>query len=191
MHRSAFIALFLFVSQTALALEIEGTRYAPQVEVAGKTLHLVGGGIREATFLQIDVYTGAFYAEHAGCDFQRMVTADEVKMLRMDFVRDVPGKKMASNMRDNFKKQSPRGASGDLRVRIESFLKVFTNNVKEGDAIEVRYVPGKGTAVRINGKAVGAPVQGHDFMKVLWRIWFSKDTCCPHLYEALKDSCGK
>lgn len=189
MTRPLLFVLFLLIASPGSALEIEGRDYGATIEIAGKTLHLVGGGVREATFLKIDVYRGVFYAEHAGCDFQRMVGADEIKLLRMDFVRDVGAEKQSEAMQKNFKTQTPKNASADLRARVATFLDVFDKDVNEGDDIEVRYVPGQGTSVRVNGKVRGATVPGHDFMKVMWSIWFGKETCCPHLFEDLQATC--
>ena len=189
MTRPLLFILFLLAASPAYSLDVDGRQYAPTIEIAGKTLHLVGGGVREATFLKIDVYRGVFYAEHAGCDFGRMVAADEVKLLRMDFVRDVGAKKQSEAMQESFKKQTPRDASPELRARIATFLRVFDKDVDEGDGIEVRYVPNEGTTVRVNGKVRGATIPGHDFMQVMWNIWYGKETCCPHLFEDLKDTC--
>jgi hypothetical protein len=186
---SALTLLLSMHASPAAALDLEGRKYPATIQVAGKTLHLVGGGYREATFLKIDVYRGVFYAEKAGCDFKRMVTAEEVKLLRMDFVRDVGAEKQSEAMQKNFKTQLPKDASADLRTRTKTFLAVFDKDVNEGDDIEVRYVPGEGTSVRVNKKKRGPTIQGHDFMEVMWNIWFGKETCCPHLYEALTESC--
>ena len=43
-------------------------------------------------------------------------------------------------------------------------------DVKEGDLIEVDFVPGTGTTVTIAGKAKGT-IEGDDFAKATQRIW--------------------
>ncbi len=189
MPRSFLIALLLLVAVPAEALDLEGRTYPSTIQVAGKTLNLLGGGYREATFLKIDVYRGVFYAQTKGCDFDRMVQADEVKLLRMDFVRDVGAEKQSEAMQDNFKNTVPANASADLKARVKRFLEVFDKDVNEGDDIAVSYVPGEGTSVRVNKKKRGPTIKGHDFMVVMWKIWFGKPTCCPHLMEALAASC--
>ncbi len=192
MTRSLFIALALLVALPAHALDLEGRTYPTTVQVAGKTLQLLGGGYREATFLKIDVYRGVFYAQTKACGaraFKTMVLADEVKLLRMDFVRDVGAKKQSEAMQKNFANHLPKNASADLRARADRFLEVFDKDVNEGDDIEVRYVPGEGTSVRVNRAKRGPTIAGHDFMVVMWNIWFGAPTCCPHLMNALKETC--
>ncbi len=55
--------------------------------------------------------------------------------------------------------------------------------------VEVRYLPGEGTSVLVDGRQRGPTVPGHDFIRLLWDIYFHPDTCCPSLRQGILESC--
>ncbi|NOZ02923.1 MAG: hypothetical protein GXP54_13700 [Deltaproteobacteria bacterium] len=189
MNRIRIMAVVVLFPALATALTVEGTTYPPTVKLEGHLLRLVGAGLREKTIFKVDVYTMAVYAENRTCDHLKLINADEAKMIRMDFVRHVSGKKMMATMKDNFAKRTPGDASADLKGRIRGFLGRFKHDVKDGTSVRITYLPDKGTTVYIDDKQVGEATQGHDFQKVLWAIWFSRDTCCPNLIEDISETC--
>jgi hypothetical protein len=189
--RAVIILSLLLLTPGLRALELEGNRYDETISVAGKTLHLIGVGMREATFLKIDVYTFGAHAVTRTCDLARMRDADEVKHLQMDFIRDVSADKMHANMKDNFATQTPKDASASLKARVRTFLGTFDKDIIEGTSVQVDYIPSEGTRVKIGGRQVGAPIPGADFMRVVWAIWFGRETCCPGLVEGVQESCRR
>lgn len=191
MRAAIILSLLLSLTPRLHALELEGTRYDETITVAGGPLRLIGVGLREATFLKIDVYSFGAWARTKTCDLALMRDADEVKRLQMDFVRDVPADKMHDTMKENFATQTPRDASASLKERVRQFLGTFDKDIAEGTSVQVDYVPGEGTRVRIGGRQVGAPIPGADFMRVVWAIWFGRETCCPGLVEGIRGSCRR
>ena len=168
-------------------LTVEGKSYKSQITVEGKTLKLVGAGLREKWFF--DVYTMAVYSESGKCDLKGLIDADELKYLRLDMLRDVSAEKMSSTLAESFGKHMPKGASQELKEQIKTFKGYFKDECKEGVVLEMYYVPGKGTVIKQDGKQLGPPLEGKDFGKVLFDIYFGKDTCCEDLMEQIKKSC--
>ncbi len=173
----------------AMALEMEGNAYQDTVFVAGRTLHLIGAGKREATIFKVDVYVGAVYAERRSCDLAALVNQDQARLFYMDFLRDVPAKKLKANMVENFRNHTPADASPDLRERIAGFVELFQRPAKKGNRVEIRYIPGEGTSVASGGATLAVPVPGADFASVVWDIWFGKKTCCPDLLGSVRRTC--
>lgn len=171
------------------AYTFEGVDFAPTITLAGRTLRLVGVGMREVTVFNVDVYSMGAYVENRTCDPARLVESDEAKVLRLHFVRDVSADKMRENMKKTFERRIPPDASEDLRRRIRDFVELFGVEAKEGLEVEVRYLPGQGTSVYVDGRQRGRTVPGHDFIRVLWDIYFHTDTCCPSLREGILKSC--
>lgn len=189
MHRMLAVVAIGLLAGPALAYTFEGVEYAPTLQVGGRTLKLVGVGMREVTVFHVDVYVLAAYVENRTCDPSRLVESDEVKVLRMRFVRDVGADKMRENMEKSFRKRTPPDAPADLKTRIRDFVGLFGIEAKEGMDVEVRYLPGQGTTVLVEGRQRGATVPGHDFIRVLWDIYFNPDTCCPSLRQGVLKSC--
>ena len=149
----------------------------------------MGAGVREKTVFKVDIYTMAVYVENRSCNHLKLVHSDQTKMIRMDFVRDIPGDKMMANMRGNFEKRTPKDASPALKKKIGDFLALFKDDVPDKTSVRVIYVPGKGTSIYYGGKQRGPTIEGHPFSKILWDIWFNRDTCCPNLIEDIRDTC--
>ncbi len=183
------VAVALLVSGYASAVTVEGNDYRNTLRVAGKNLSLVGVGVREVTFLNLDVYTMGVYVENRTCAHSRLVAGDEVKMLRMDFLRDVPGEKMRGGMQETFDRRTSKNASATLRAQIRAFVSQFGEKIAAESTAELIYVPGKGTTTLLNGKALGPAIRGYDFQKMLWSIWFHPDTCCANLIEGIDATC--
>ena len=70
-----------------------------------------------------------------------------------------------------------------LAERIEQFNGFFPD-VKKGDVVDVDYIPGAGTQVRINGDSKGA-IEGEDFHKATLRIWLGTAPASAGLKKAM------
>ena len=167
---------------------VKGNAYADSAEVGGRTLILVGAGLRERWWF--DVYTMGAYAESRICDPQALVSADEVKSLRIDLLRDVDAESMAGALEDAFEKNLPTDEPPSLRSQIDTFLDYFEKDLEKGDSMELTYVPGLGTTLIQNREQQGATMPGKAFVDLLWRSYFSSATCCSGLKEQILEHCS-
>jgi hypothetical protein len=158
------------------------------VTVEGKTLKLIGAGLREKWF--VDVYTLGAYTESGACDPKALVSKDELKYFRIDMLRDVSAEKMSSTIGDSFEEHMPKNASAELKQQHKAFMAYFKDECKENTVLEFTYLPGTGTLLKQNGKQLGAPLVGSEFARVLWDIYFGEDTCCSSLREQIFQCCG-
>ena len=78
----------------ALAVTVEGNTYPKTVTIEGKTLKLVGAGLREKWVF--DVYTMGAYTESGSCNTSTLITANEPKCLRINMLRDVSAEKIGA-----------------------------------------------------------------------------------------------
>jgi hypothetical protein len=189
MKKWILTAVTILVPVAALAITVEGTKYEDSTNVEGKTLKLVGAGLREKWFF--DVYTMGVYTESGTCDPSNLINADEVKYLRLNMHRDVSAEKMSSTIGESFEEHMPKGASAELKQQRKTFESYFKKECKEGNVLEFIYVPGKGTIMKQNGKSMGPVLAGKQFQEVLWGIYFGKDSCCDDLVEDILESCKK
>lgn len=182
-------ALVLALPATAPALTVKGKDYGPTMTVEGKTLKLVGAGVRKKW--GFSVYAMGVYTESGACDPAKVVDTDELKLLKLDFLRDVSAEKFRTTIDESFDKHMPAGASDELKNQRATFVSTLQEDLAEGTTIELIYVPGKGTIAKIKGKQIGGVYGGRGFQRVLWDIYFGPKTCCEGLKEGVFESCGK
>ncbi len=182
----AIIGLIL-IPVVALGVTVEGSNYPATVTVEGKTFKLIGAGLREKWW--VDVYTMGAYTESGSCKTSDIINKDEPKYLRLDMKRDVSAEKMSSTIGESFADHMPKGASAKLKQQRRTFEKYFKSECTEGTKLEFIYLPGTGTILKQNGKRMGPPLEGVEFHRVLWDIYFGKETCCDDLKEAILEKC--
>lgn len=153
----------------------------------GKTVKLIGAGLREKWW--VDVYALGAYSESRSCKISDIINKDEPKYLRMEMLRDVDAEKMSSAISESFSENMPKNASAKLKQQRRQFASYFKTECKEGMRLEFIYLPGTGTICKMNGKRMGPPLDGVEFHRVFWSIYFSKNTCCEDLQEDILKTC--
>ena len=67
------------VAAPAMAGKKAGVTMPDAIKVSDKTLTLNGMGLREATFLKVDVYVAGLYVENVSSDAGMLVTSNETR----------------------------------------------------------------------------------------------------------------
>ncbi len=163
-----FVATIAFGTGAAVAGKKAGVTMPDQVTVAGKQLYLNGMGLREATWLGVDVYVAGLYVEHPTSDAATLVRSNETKQLVLKFVRDVGRNDIVKAWNEGFDKNStvPRAQLEPAIRQLNAWMPAFN----KGDTLYFTYVPGQGVAVQINGDRKGM-IPGDDFARSLFSIW--------------------
>lgn len=101
---------------------------------------------------------------------QAMIDADVDKKFTCVMLRDVDSKKIQNALRDAFKMNGFTDTG-----RIEKFVGAFNKEeVKEKSSWVISYnAAAKSVTIWVQG-AGSATIQGQDFMKAVWSIWFGK-----------------
>jgi hypothetical protein len=152
----------------AHAKECDGVSFADQVESDGATLHLNGLGLRQATFLKVDVYVAALYLPETSSDAHAILDSQARKELILHFVRDVDHDELSDGWDEGFEKNAKKQLPV-LKDRIEAF-KATMVDVSAGQRLRFVYEPGKGVDVDVDGANKGT-VAGDDFARALFSIW--------------------
>ncbi len=184
----ALLASFT-VPLSAQTQTVEGNRYPDTVEAGGRTLTLVGAGLRERWWF--DVYTMGAYAEHRSCDPQVLIATDRAKSLRIDLLRDVDAKTMAGALEDAFERNLPLNVPLGLQSQVDTFLGYFRKDLEKGDRMEITYVPGVGTTLIQNQEQQGWTLEGEGLANLLWSSYFSASTCCDGLKKQILAQCSQ
>jgi hypothetical protein len=178
----------LAMAPTARARGLAGREFEETRTCEGKTLRLTGLGLREKYFF--DVYVLGAYTESGSCDPVRMVRDDEVKLLRLNFVRGVPASRMRKEVRSMVSSRLPANSTDADRLQSEAFIAMFDQDVSSGAIFEMLYRPGVGTLVTRDGQPQGAMLTGKPFQEVLWSTYVGPEPCCPSTTKQLLESCG-
>jgi chalcone isomerase-like protein len=181
--RAALALVCALAALPALAKEREGVVSPPVIEVGGKSLHLMGMGLRKKLWFK--VYIASFYLEEPTADAATAVSSDQVKRVEMHMLRDLERGKIVEAVEAGFEKNSgPRMPR--LRQRLDAFLKAIPD-LKAGEVIFNTYLPGRGTVIKAGGSAE-ITVPGKDFADALFSVWLGEHPVDDELKnEMMKD----
>ena len=168
MTRIAMFLTALLAASTATAGTRAGVTMPDQVTVAGKKLTLNGMGLREATFLNVDVYVAGLYVENASSDPAALIASSEPKMIVLRFKHSVDHHDIVVAWDQGFKRNAtvPFKQLEPQIAQLDSWMQSFA----KGDTLTFTMIPGQGVAVDINGTRKGV-VGDDDFARSLISIW--------------------
>lgn len=158
--------LCLLLASAAWAKEREGVQMPDTIQVEGKSLSLVGIGLRVKIFFK--VYVAGLYLETPQKDAAAVIAADEVKRVQMVMLRDLEKKQIADAIREGFTKNAGPQLPA-LKERLDKLI-AQVPSLKKGETLLITYVPGKGT-VLAGTAGEKAVVPGKDFAEALFSVW--------------------
>jgi hypothetical protein len=183
--KNVLLALVLIASgMTASAqVKINGVQVEKTISVDGKNLVLNGAGMREK--LWFDLYVGALYLESKSSNGSALTTADQAMAITLDITDDlVTQDAMVDAVQDGFDESCSSKERKAIKKEIDDFIKLFSDQIVKGDHFVLAYMPGKGTMVSKNGKALGT-IKGMNFKKGLFGIWLGEDPVDDELKEGM------
>jgi hypothetical protein len=166
--RIATIALLVLAATTAHAGNKAGVTMPDTIQVGDKQLTLNGMGLREATWLNIDVYVAGLYLEHVSSDAPAIISSAQTMRLVLHFVRDVD--------RSDIVKAWNEGFAGNATVKVSAIqaqidrLDGWMGDCDDGSTLTFTYEPGKGVTVDVGATRKGV-IEGADFARSLFSIW--------------------
>jgi hypothetical protein len=132
-----------------------------------------GGGIRVKTvaFVDFNVYQIDHYmkALPPSKSKQAVIDMDTDKKFVWVMKRDVDHDKITDALKDAFKMNGYTDSA-----KINSYIGAFSSDLKEKGTVTIKYdSTAKKTSVSVSGGG-SATIDGADFMKAVWSIWFGK-----------------
>jgi len=149
--------------------ELAGVTLPEQTIVEESTLVLNGMGLREATWLNIDVYVAGLYLEAKSSDADTILRSEGPKRIVFVFVRSVGRKKLIQEWDDSLEANVGEDFA-TLADRVEMLHGWIPNAVRKGDEMSLTYLPGQGVVVEIKGEVMGT-IPGADFARALFTMW--------------------
>ena len=179
-----FVLVLMSVPMPAITAEVAGILVPDEARITGfdGVLLLNGAGVREKFF--VDIYVGALYLPRRQVGVGRVLEEPPVNRVSMHFVyREVTRKKLAVAWREGFEKNLSAAQFAAVQARLERFSAMF-GDMHAGDTVYLDYVPGRGTAVSINGVSKGT-IDGHDFNSALLGVWMGESPVTESLKKAM------
>jgi hypothetical protein len=165
-------------------MEPETKREYPDEVTVGQgeamyTLKATGVGLREKTFLSVDVYLIASYicskatieGEEPKDKAKQLVELDVNKRLVMDLTRGFSAKKLKNAFSEVIEKNYEDMSV--FQADMDTFLAYFTKDAEEGDNLVFDYQPQVGLTTIVNGETKGV-IKNFAFVKALWTVWFGE-----------------
>ena len=171
-----FSCMFILVSITTLsAVDLPKTYTNADVKLA-----LNGQGIRDKFF--IDLYVCGLYLPSKSSKADEIINQDIPMSLKLHIVSSlITSKKMKNATIEGFEKSTNENMA-PLQDKIDKFIDVFKEEIKENDVYDFYYFPKVGVQIYKNDK-LASTIQGVEFKKALFGIWLGSKPA----QESLKD----
>lgn len=171
---TAGLALWATLS-AAQAVEVSGVTLPPSLTMQEKDLQLTGCATREQFFM--DVYVIGLYLPQAEMSRQEILAQDTPKAVRLHIVYDgtVP-----DDVPDSWREPLQEMADQDLQRTLKNIYEQF----ESGDQITIKYAPGMGSVVLINGEQV-RETDSHELMQALLTLWIGDQAVSDNIQRLL------
>lgn len=168
---ACLLSLFLFLSQTIHALNIESVEVPEQAVVGGRILKLEGAGIRKK--FVVDVYIGAFYTEGDVKNAAQARSIPGAKRMWFYFLREIESATFRQTWNEGLHSNNPTQVIDQNKNNVNKFIDLIDNNITKGDIMTIDYIPGIGTQLSINGKVKGTISDEH-FYNIVLNVWMGE-----------------
>lgn len=153
-----------------------GQSFPSQVsfDYEGKNYKLDATGVATRKKFMVKIYSVAHYMQ-AGTKsadiLKEIMQDDKAKQLTMKYVYEATATQAKEGTQEAFKNALSAADYTKLQKEIDTYSSFFNKNIKKGDEIVVRWIPGGVIEASFNGAKLGT-IKSKDFAVALWSIWF-------------------
>ncbi|MNR78073.1 Chalcone-flavanone isomerase [compost metagenome] len=161
----------LLFSANAVALELAGVKLDDGVRVANQELRLNGAGIRSKLIFK--VYVVGLYLPEKKTTAAEVLAAPGARRVHIVMLRDVASDEFAKAFTTGIEQNTEAAERAALAAPMAKFNAMFSSvaQLKEGDVLQVDWLPASGMAVQLNGKRLLEPLADAAFYNAVLRIW--------------------
>jgi chalcone isomerase-like protein len=162
---------FAALGANAQAVEIEGVKLEPTVQVGGATLQLNGAGVRTRAIFK--VYVAGLYVPQKANSAATLLAQKGPRRVAITMLRNVDADTFSGALSEGLQKNLSDAQYVAFKTQIDALGASFkaAGEAKKGDVIHLEFAPDTGTRVVVNGKTQGSAIPGEDFYAALLRIW--------------------
>ena len=172
----------------ASAASLEGQHFEDQIRLGDTTLLLNGLGLRGVMFIK--GYVAGLYLGTRSSSLQEITASAGPKRLQLRMMRAAGAGEFVDALVGGMRKNSSSAELQSLEERIGLLTQAIQSNgaARIGDVVNFDYLPGVGTTLSVNGKALGAAISGGDFYSAVLRIFMGDHPVDKKLKQGLLGS---
>jgi len=161
----------VFFSSNAAAVELAGVKLEDNVRVANQDLRLNGAGIRSKLIFK--VYVVGLYLPEKKTSTAEVLAATGARRVSIVMLREVASDEFAKAFSTGIEQNTDAAERATLAPSTAKFNAMFASvaQLKEGDVLQVDWVPASGMTVQLNGKRILESLADAPFYNAVLRIW--------------------
>jgi hypothetical protein len=191
MKRTIYLLLTLLLfGPLVSAREIAGVTLPDTAQLSpdGPILVLNGAGVRRKFFFKI--YAAGLYLPSRQTTSEAIVNLPGPKRVRMHFLyKEVDREKLITGWQEGFANNLDPASLAQLSSRLTQFNQLM-RTMRQGDVIDLDFLPEEGTQVRFNGELQGR-IEGADFYAALLQVWLGNNPVDSNLKRGLLEGAGE
>jgi hypothetical protein len=167
---AAVLSLALMAG-AAHAATLEGQTFDDRATLDGKPLVLNGLGLRGVAWLK--AFVAGLYVGVPSKDGAQLVAQTGPKRLRLRIMVSASAHELTKSLVGRIADHEPPALQQQVAPRMQVLGAQIDSlgKLKEGDAVDLDWLPGRGTQLSRNGKVVGPAVAGEDLYGAVLRIF--------------------
>ena len=171
MKRTLAALLLAALTTLAQAVEVEGVKFDPTVQVGGQPLQLNGAGVR--TRVMFKVYAAGLYVPQKSNSPVALLAQKGPRRVAIGMLRNVDADTFVGALNDGLKANLSAEQLAGLKPQIDALNANFkeVGEAKKGDQINFEFTPEAGTRIIVNGQPRGAAIPGENFFEAVLRVW--------------------
>jgi Chalcone isomerase-like len=168
---AAVVMALAAAGASAQAVEREGVKLEPTVQIGGAALQLNGVGVRTRAVFK--VYVGGLYVPAKSNNPATLLAQKGPRRLALTMLRNLDADSFAGALNDGLKNNHSEAQLAGFKSQIDALNAAVkaVDEVKKGDAVNIEFTPETGTRITVNGTPKGAAIPGEDFYTAMLRIW--------------------
>jgi hypothetical protein len=165
----SMVAICLVAPLTASAAEsCAGVTLPAETKAFGTALVRNGVGVREATFLKVDVYVAGLYVSRKSRSVAELLKPETAKLMLLRFVRDLSRDDMVEALHEALRNNVGADYPA-VKQRLQRFVTKLPQ-LSKGTTLSIAYQRGHGVELSVNGKSLGVDTDER-FGNLLFRAW--------------------
>jgi hypothetical protein len=133
------------------------------------------------------VYAAGLYVPQKSKSAADLLAQKGPRRVQIGMLRDVDADTFASSLNEGLRNNSTEAQIAAMKPQADALAAALKSHgeAKKGDAINFEFLPDAGTRVVVNGKPIGNPIPGEDFLTAVLRIWLGEKPADADLKKAL------
>ncbi|MES2091486.1 MAG: chalcone isomerase family protein [Pseudomonadota bacterium] len=167
------------------AATLEGQRFADTLVLSDRTLRLNGLGLRGVAWIK--AFVAGLYLAAPSKEVGQILAMQGPKRLRLMVMLEAPSIEMTKSMLNGVRHNEPPPVQAQLAERVELLAQGINSigDFQPGDILDLDFVPGRGTELRLNDKLLVKPIEGDDLYRAILKVFIGESPVDRRMKEGL------